>query len=164
MKKISGAILILFLMACGSNTNQTTFAPEPAPAVATAGQGQKFLLKAANSMYVVIAPDSGLVASQPDPTKAEVFEKIDLGNGKSALKASNGKFVSDNRNKNSKVDAFRDKAQGWEEFEIIALNPTAVNIKTSAGKYVCADLGGGNVLIANRDKAGQWETFFIENK
>lgn len=165
MKKIlSGAILLLCLIGC-SNSNETKFAQEPGQTnINTTGQTERFIIKASNNMYLVVSPDSLLVANQPNAANAEVFEKVNLGNGKTALKTSKGKFMSDNRSKNSKVDAIRDKAQSWEMFEIIALDQTKVNIKSSQGKFVCADQSQGNFLIANRNKAGEWETFTLENK
>jgi hypothetical protein len=161
--KISaGIIALLFLMACGSSdSNQTTFSQEPSK---TEVKNEKFIIKASNSMYLSMSPDSLLFANQPDPTKAEIFEKVDLGNGKMGLKTAKGKFVSDNRSNESKIDVIRDQASGWEEFEIIALDQSSVNIRSSQGKYLCADQSKNNILIADREKPGAWETFVFEQK
>jgi len=159
--KISAAIIALvFLMACGSSEQK----PGDQATSETSAQGQKFTLKAANAMYITIQPDSSLRANQPDPTKAEVFEKVDLENGKSALRASNGRYVTDERGKNSIMDVVYDHANDWETFEFIALDPTKINIKSSIGKFVSADLGQDGVITANRDKASDWEAFTMEMK
>jgi hypothetical protein len=157
--KIGAAIIgLLFLMACGSDKPKTEEQTQDQTAAST-----KFALKATNMMYLVIGPDSVLVANQADPTKAEVFEKVDMGNGKCALKAaSNGKFVSSDLGHNYVVDVIRDAASGWETFEIIALDPTTINIKDSNGKFISADLGADSRLSANRDQASTWETFYLE--
>jgi hypothetical protein len=158
--KIGAAIIALFfLMSCGSSEQKTEDQKQ-----SETKQNLKFILRASTFKYVTIGADSILVANQSDPTKAEVFEKVDLENGKSAIRASNGKFVSDNRANQSKIDAFRDQASGWEEFEIIAVDQTKVNIKSSAGKFVSADQSKGDRLVADRDKAGAWETFDLEPK
>jgi hypothetical protein len=170
MKRITARILILFLVtACGSGQEQDhiIFAPEPVVPNAKLERmalPEKFIIKASNNMYLSISSDSTLIANQPDPAKAEVFKKVDLENGKVAIKTSGGKFISDNRNSSSKLDAIRDQALGWETFEVIAADPQGVNVKSSGGKYICADQGKGNVLYANRDKAGAWETFILESK
>lgn len=158
--KISAAIIgLFFLMACGSSEekkgDQTT---------ETSAQGQKFTLKAANAMYIAIQPDSSLRANQPDPTKAEVFEKVDLENGKSALRISDGRYVTDERGKNSIMDVVYDHAHDWETFEFIALDPTTINIKSTLGKFVSADLGQDGIITANRDNASDWEAFTMEQK
>ncbi len=115
-------------------------------------------------MYLSMQEDGSFKANQPDPTKAEVFEKVDLGAGKTGLKAANGKFVSDNRAKNSVLEASADHASDWEKFEIMALDQTKINLKTSAGKFVSADLGKGAIINANSDKASDWEAFIMESK
>jgi hypothetical protein len=155
------AIALLFLMACGSDSKKETTASSETDKKAMA---DKFIIKASNSMYLSISSDSLLIANQPDPTKAEVFEKVDLGNGWMGIKTSGGKFLSDNQANESKVDAIRTKASTWEEFEIIALDQLTAVIRTSGGKYICADQSRDNVLFANRDKAGAWETFIFEAK
>lgn len=121
-------------------------------------------LKASNNMYVAINADSLLVADQPDASKAEVFEKVDQGNGKLALKTSKGKFVSDDRGRNNNLVANRVVASEWEQFEIIALGESKVNLKSSTGKMVCADIDMKGVLFANRDQASGWETFILEER
>jgi hypothetical protein len=168
-QSIAPIIILFFLIACGSGQkqDQIIFAPEPIVPNAKLEKvniAEKFIIKASNNMYLCISPDSTLIANQSDPIKAEVFKKVDLENGKIAIKTSGGKFISDNRNNNSILDAIRNQALGWEAFEIIAADPQGVNIKSSGGKYVCADQGKGNILYANRDKAGAWETFIFEPK
>jgi hypothetical protein len=158
--KISATIIALFfLTACGSSDqNKTEDEKQPEVAVPS----QKFKLKASNMMYVVINTDSSLVANQPDPTKAEVFERVDKENGKCALKASNGKFVCANRARKDYMLANSDNNWEWETFEIIALDQTKINIKTSNGKFVSSDASLDHTLIANRDLAQSWETFDME--
>jgi hypothetical protein len=159
--KISAAVIALFfLMACGSSDQPKE--EDKQPEVAT--PSQKFIIKASNMMYVVINKDSSLIANETDPTKAEVFEKMDKGNGKYALKARTGKYVIAHRVRGDSLFANSNNDWEWETFELIALDQTKINIKTSNGKYVSTDERLGNILIANRDAAQSWETFTLESQ
>jgi hypothetical protein len=159
MRIINAAIILLFLASCGSSEKKAD-----GEATSATAQSSKFILKASNAMYIAIQPDSSLKANQPDPTKAEVFEKVDLENGKSALRASNGRYVSDNRVKNSIVEVSVDHVADWEMFEFIALDPTKINIRSSANKFLSSDPGQDGIVTANRDNASDWEVFFMESK
>lgn len=79
------------------------------------------------------------------------------------LKALNGKYIIDNRNRNSNLFADSDNPWEWETFEIIEVDKDKINIRSSAGKFVCADQSNANVVIANRNEAKEWETFRIIN-
>ncbi|HXU26875.1 MAG TPA: hypothetical protein VN698_06550 [Bacteroidia bacterium] len=155
--KISVAIIsLLFMIACSSGSGeQSTEAEKPV--------SNKMILKAYNDKYVVMSGDSALVANETDAAKAEVFEKIDQGNGKWALKTSAGKFVSDDA---GKLFANRAAVGAWEEFEIIPASDTEakINLKSHTGKLVCVDGGMNDVLFASRDQAGAWETLTVEPK
>src|ERR1700756_851826 len=109
--KISIALIsLLFMMACGT-------AEQPKEGE-QAVDNSKIILKAYNDMYVVLNSDSVLVASEADATKAAVFEKIDQGNGKWALKSAAGRFVSDDRGKQNYLIANRTAVGEWEQFDI----------------------------------------------
>jgi len=155
--KISLAIIALsFLMGCGSS--------EQSKEQGTNAATGKFVLKAFNMKYLALGPGNVLIANQTDSTKAEVFEKIDLGNGKYNLKASNGLFVCDDRAKDDSVFADKTNASDWEQFEIIAVDEMKVNIKSSSGKYVSANLGESGVLFSKYDHSSDWEVFFMEKR
>jgi hypothetical protein len=160
MKTKIAAVLIslLFMISCGTEEQPK----EGAPAENT--NSNKMILKASNNMYVAIGADSTLSANQSDATKAEVFEKVDQGNGKFALKTSAGKFVSDVRSAENKLYANRAAVGEWEQFEIINVEGGKINLKSSAGKMVCGDQGTGGIMVANRDNASDWETFTAETK
>ena len=81
--KISTALIsLLLIMACQTATKTKD---------EEVGVSEKIVLLAYNNMYVVVKGDTAVVANQPDAEKAEVFEKIDQGNGKWVLKTSTGK-------------------------------------------------------------------------
>lgn len=156
--RILTPLIILFCMACGS-ANQTK------KDAAEIQVSQKIILKAANNNYVTINQENSfLLANQPDSAKAERFEVVDMGNGKSALKSSGGKFVSADLGQKASLIANRDAANEWETFSIIKLDQSKINITNSTGKFVSADLGLGGYFFANREKPGDWETFSIEIK
>jgi hypothetical protein len=155
--KISIALIsLLFMMACGTAEQPKEGEQQPG--------SNKIILKAYNNMYVVLNGDSELVANEVDVTKAAIFEKIDQGNGKWALKSPTGRFVSDDKGRWNYLVANRTSVGGWEQFDIIEGADSKTNIKTSAGKIVSADGGNGFKLVGNRDNAGEWEAFTIEPK
>lgn len=159
--KIKFGIIVfsIFLMACGSSEQKTD-----AAAGSETAANEKFIIKASNMQYLALGPNNVLIANQADPTKAEVFEKIDIGGGKYNLRASNGKFMCDDRAKSDSVFADKEKASDWEQFEIVALEGAKVNLKSSTGKYVTADLGLGGVIVSVHDQASDWELFELEKK
>ena len=120
-----------------------------------------FKLKTAQNYYVTINQSSELLtANTLNEKEAEVFEVVYLRNG-TALKASNGKFVSANFDLNGLVYANQDQAQDWENFYIIPIDKWKCNLLSYKGKFVSSDLRLDRKLIANPDKAMEWETFEI---
>jgi hypothetical protein len=159
--KISSLVIVLFfVIGCGSSDQKQAESPN----VANTLPAVKFSLKASNMMYVAIQADSTLKANQADPTKAEVFEKVEMDNSKCALLGSNGKYVIDNRNKGDTVFVNSNNKWEWETFEIIMLDPTRANIRTSTGKFVSSDPGFDGILTAKTVNASDWETFTLEMK
>lgn len=160
--KISAAVIALFfLAACGSSDTpkqeEQTAATEPATPT-------KFVLKGSNMMYLAISPaDSSVIANQPDPTKAVVFEKIDQGDGKCVIKVPSGLYLIENRNLNNQIFANSPNPWGWETFEIVALDNTKINIKGSSGMFVSTDKGNGMVSSIT-DNPSDAETFIMESK
>lgn len=157
--KISVALLaLLFMMSCGSGEQGKEEKPE----------SNKMVLKAYNNMYVVVYGDTAVIADQPDVAKAEVFEKIDQGNGKWAIKTSKGKFLTDEAGKDHFVLAAKNQVEGAnEQFDIVPAvdgDESQFYLKASTGKAISTDLYLGNKLIANRDNASTWETFIVEPK
>jgi len=131
----------------------------------TSNTKNKYIIKAANMQFISIGADSILISNQSDPSKAEEFELIDLGNGKSGLIASTERLVSANLANNNLVDVIRTKVGDWEQFEFIYLDSTRINIKASNGKFLSADLASEQVKIsANRDVASLWEVFEMIKK
>ena len=157
--KISIALIsLLFMMACGTSEQ----AKEAEKAEST-----KIILKAYNNMYVAVYGDTAVAANQSDEAKAEIFEKIDQGNGKWALKTSTGKFLTDEAGKDHLVLATKTQIGATEQFEIVptdANNDSQIFLKANTGKTISTDLYLGNKLIANRDAASTWETFTVEPK
>ncbi|MCE3277834.1 MAG: Fascin domain [Bacteroidetes bacterium] len=153
--KISAAVIALFfLMACGSSEPKQEAAQNVEEDV-----NVKFILKASNMMFIKMDKDSVLIANEPISTNAQVFEIVDLNNGRCALKVAPGKYVVDDRKKENKLFGNSPNTWDWESFEIIALDQTKVNIKASSGMFVCADQTAGSFLKADRAGAGDWETF-----
>ncbi|MGQ0826825.1 MAG: fascin domain-containing protein [Bacteroidota bacterium] len=144
--KIYYVLLSVFLIACGSQSKPTA----------------KIILKSFNNQYVSLNADQMLVANQINANKAEVFEKIDLGNNKIALKAANGKFVCADQSKYSFLYANRSAKGEWETFEINILDSTKLYLKASNGQYVSTDQSQEGALVASSENAKDWEVFTIE--
>ena len=158
--KVSILLFAIVLMACGSPENKNEREDQMPPIEKP--KSVRMILKAgSNNLFVRVNSDTILVADISDSSKAEIFEKVDRGNGTWALKTSTGKFVSEDRYKNNMLYANRKSADAWETFEIIPVGGTKLNLKSSSGKFVCADIYQGNILVGNRDKAADWETFSI---
>ncbi|MCW3085016.1 MAG: hypothetical protein JWP12_2382 [Bacteroidetes bacterium] len=158
---VSSLLLLLFLMACGSSSDQKNPKDQTAE---TSSPNEKFIIRASNSQFLSLTPNNTFVSNQVDPTKAAIFEKINLGNGKCALKAPNGKYVSADKSQRSLLYATKDSCGESETFEIIAVDESRTQIRSSAGKYVCADRTKGDTLVVNRDTAGNWETFDFQKQ
>jgi hypothetical protein len=154
--KICAVAVLFFLIACGSG-DQTKQSPEKT----VKAESSKYIIKASNMQYLAVTSDTTLLANQPNPEKAEVFEKVDLGNGKSALRTLYGKYVSDN---NGLLKVNKNAAGESEMFEIVALDQLSATIKASSGKYVSCNPEPGSVVVVDRDKAGGWEIFTMEQK
>ncbi|MCU0318928.1 MAG: hypothetical protein MUE88_02460 [Flavobacteriales bacterium] len=129
-------------------------------------------LKATNGLFV--CADLGaagdefgvLIANRVEASLWETFALKDLGAGKVALVAANGKYVCADRSVGGRLKADRDVAGDWETFELMDLPDGAKGLRTTEGLFVCAELGiegnGQGTLYANRQEAGEWETFRVE--
>jgi hypothetical protein len=82
------------------------------------------------------------------------------------LKASNGKYVcSEIRTTNAPLEADRNAAVTWEQFQVIDAGDDMIALIAYNGNYVCADKKLANVaLAANRTAVGTWEKFTWVNQ
>ncbi len=112
-----------------------------------------------NQFWDVDESTQMVYANQPDSTKAEQFELIDLKNGKISFMRSDGKYLYADQNKNANLFAGSENTWDWESFEIVYTDGAVANIKATGGKFLCAEPGNNGVLIANRTQAGEWEKF-----
>lgn len=165
-------LLTIALVACSGNGTDTpeTGADQPAPAAQQLPSS--FALKAANNAYV--SSNAGLeddragilIADRPEAGAWEIFELLDLGGGKVAFRAANGKFVSADRSIGGLLVANRDTVGEWETFELLSFDGDRKVLRTTDGRYVTADLGlEGDLkgrLFADRSEAREWETFTLE--
>ena len=159
--KINIAVIsLLFMMACGTS-DQAKEESEEKP------ETNKMRLKAFNNMYFVVMGDTAVIANQPDSVKAEIFERIDQGNGKWALKTSTGKFLTDDAEKKHLVLASKTQVGTTEQFEIVKLERgegSQINLKAASGKTVCANVYIGYQMIADCEKPSTWEVLTVEYK
>jgi hypothetical protein len=165
-------LLTIALIACTGNGTGTpkTGADQPAPAAQQLPTS--IALKAANNAYV--SSNAGLeddragilIADRPEAGEWETFELVDLGGGKVALRASNGKFVCADRSIGGLLVANRDTVGDWETFELLSFDGDRKVLRATDGRYVTADLGlEGDLkgrLFADRPDPREWETFRFE--
>lgn len=112
------------------------------------------LTKDGGAMFKGRLPMTPLRPTEPWPGKGPQHSNRNVH-----IKAMvNGKYVCAERGGGGNLINNREKAAGWETFEIEQARDGSgkVHIKTQNGKYVCAVRDD---LVANRDKAGPWETF-----
>jgi hypothetical protein len=163
----------LFIIGCSSNdvpsTEQTT---EVAAVNEQAIPSGRIALKAANDRFVVCdlgasdAMQGSLKADREVVGPWETFQVVDLGNGRIALKADNGKYVCADRALGNVLVANRDSVSDWETFVVKMLSNDQLSLQTLEGKYVSADLAAegerNGTLVADRDDVKEWETFRLQ--
>jgi hypothetical protein len=164
----TSALLLALLSGCGD----VPPAKQQQQSASVTSLPDSIRLRASNGMYV--SADLGatgeqlgvLIANRPEPGAWETFAVEDLGEGKMALRAANGRVVCADRAKGGRLQANRDQIGDWETFELLSFNDQNKVLRTMDGFYVCADQsleGAANAtLTADRKEAGEWETFVIE--
>jgi hypothetical protein len=78
------------------------------------------------------------------------------------LRAYDGQYVCAEGGGGGNVDANRNWAYTWENFDILYLPDGHVALEAANGQYVSAEGGGGGDVHANRDAIGSWEEFMLE--
>jgi hypothetical protein len=124
-------------------------------------------LMAFNMLYVAADLNASgdanamLVADRTMIGSWEVFNVEHLAGGRIALKASNGLYVSADRNMGGLLIANRQEVGEWEQFEMMRLSGDMVALRSTNGSYVSADLNRGGALVADRTEIGDWERFTL---
>lgn len=159
------------IAGCTGNGSATPEGGSPKASVGSAVLPTNIALKAANNAYV--SSNAGLeddragilVADRAEAGAWETFELVDLGDGKVALRASNGKFVCADRSIGGLLVANRDTVGDWETFELLSFDGDRKVLRTTDGRYVAADLAlegdRKGRLFADRTEAREWETFTL---
>lgn len=122
--------------------------------------GKRFILKASNNKFLSITKDSVIAANAAEKSGAELFEAIDMGNGKIALKTTQGKFLCADRNKGSQLMANRNSAFEWETFEVKVVNNNSITLKSSNGNFIGFSDNQTNIIGATIQTKDVFE--FIE--
>jgi len=91
----------------------------------------------------------------------ETFEEIDLGGGKIALKAANGKYVCAENGGDSTVVADSTSVRTWETFTKAAVAGGFYSLQAFDGHYVSFAYGTGERIVATADVVSDWEKFVI---
>lgn len=122
--------------------------------------GKRFILKTSENKFLSINKDSVVAANATEKSDAEIFEAIEMGNGKIALKTIKGKFVCADRNQRNEIVANRNSAFEWETFEVKIVNNNKIILKSSNGSFVGLPDNKTNIISANSQKGELFE--FIE--
>lgn len=138
---------------CGKGT---TPPPSGAPV------GSTIWLMGYNGKYV--SSNNGTSAMMCDRTSPQGWEKFDVvnaGNGKVALRGSNGMYVSSENGAATGMFCNRASIAGWEQFDWISQGSGKVSLRGSNGQYVSqyANANGTGPLACNRSSAQGWEIF-----
>ncbi|VVB70387.1 Fascin domain protein [uncultured archaeon] len=127
----------------------------------TSDRGDLIALRAANGLYVSARGGDGMLIADGRTIGAwETFKLIDLGNGKVALQAANGKYLSIIVRGGRAVAANRNTIGPWETFKLIDQRNGNFALQAANGQYVCAPGRGGRVVMANLRTAGIRQTLF----
>lgn len=121
-------------------------------------------LMAWNMMYVAAdlnapADTAVLVSDRSAIGPWETFTVVELDSGRIALKTSNDRYVTADRERGGLLLANRTEVGAWERFEVVNVTPDLVALRNSNGYFVSADLNKGGILVADRLEAGKWERF-----
>ncbi|MER7279856.1 PQQ-dependent sugar dehydrogenase [Dactylosporangium sp. NPDC000244] len=115
----------------------------------------------ANNLYVSAQNTTKpLIANAATP---QLFDLVDLGGGKVALKArSTGLYVCAENSGAEPLLANRASVGSWETFTLVRNADGTVSLLAQANaKYVTAENAGAQPLIANRTAIGPWEKFTL---
>lgn len=107
------------------------------------------VLRGDNTRYVSLLSDSKLAVNQNSKSDAVSITVISAGNGKVALQASNGKYVTIDASSVGRVSATKNSIGATEKFTVEELASGGFSIKASNGKYIQAAYSSGGVLLAN---------------
>lgn len=119
-------------------------------------------LCADNGNYVTVDTDSNkLFATGSVLGDLETFRLVPLKNGRVALRAGNGKFVSCRMYWDGRLVANQDGIHLWENFELIETAGGFALRAYNNGKYVRPDTSEGLQLKAVSDTIGPDETFTV---
>lgn len=107
------------------------------------------VLRGDNTRYVSLLSDSKLAVNQNSKSDAVSITVLSAGNGKVALQASNGKYVTIDASSVGRVSATKNSIGATEKFTVEELASGGFSIKASNGKYIQAAYSSGGVLLAN---------------
>jgi len=91
----------------------------------------------------------------------ERFTLVNAGNGKIALKGSNGRYVSSENGSSNGITCNRTAIGAWEAFTWGNTNGK-VTLKGNNGRYISSE-NGGRTMTCNRTAVGAWEQFTVAN-
>lgn len=116
------------------------------------------VIRPANGQFLSVA-SGNLRADAGNIWTNEVFQVVNLGGGKVALRGGNGRFVTAEAGGSANVTCNRTQIGVWETFTVVGLGSNRIALKSSDGTYLCAEDGGGRKVDSMRYARGPWETF-----
>lgn len=161
-------VAVLALLGCGAPQR-----PDVVPEASTAPQplSGTIALKAANGKFITADQADGiphwgaLMANRDSIGAWERFEVQPRTGGRYALRASNARYVSGEREGLFQAVADRDSIGEWELFELQEMPGGGYALRTTEGRYLAVELAEGAAcplcIVADRAQAGPWETFEV---
>ena len=92
---------------------------------------KKFILKANDESYVTTKKTDTTLILSKSIEEATLFQAIDLGAGKIALKTETGNYVCADRSHGNLLFANRKNAYEWETFELRKFGQDKISLKSS---------------------------------
>ncbi len=138
------------------NTN-TIAAVAPGKSSPNAPIGKTIWLQGFNGKYVTTKNGVGAMWCDADAPQAwELFQVVDAGNGKIALKGNSGYVSSENGEQ--AITASRPTIQGWEQFDWMETGDGKIALRGNNGLYVSSE-NGTIAMTCTRPTVQGWEAF-----
>jgi formylglycine-generating enzyme required for sulfatase activity/predicted MPP superfamily phosphohydrolase/energy-coupling factor transporter ATP-binding protein EcfA2 len=123
----------------------------------------KIALQAHNGQYVAAAGGGGgkLIAKSDQINEWEIFNVVELPEGKVNLQVHNGQYVRAKGGGGGELIANSSSPQEFETFEMTFLEDNKITFQAHNGHFVSVRDEGEYELTANRRKPRAWEIFIL---
>ncbi len=123
--------------------------------------GQRLSLKSADGQLLTLNAENIVRATADSATAKAIFTINKIADGRVAIRASNGKYVSAENGGGTYLIANRTEALGWETFSVVHYPGWKISLRSNRGGYVVAVSGGGGAVLATSSTVTENAKFTI---